>query len=295
MASGLSIEGSPRRTTSSMRRTILLLIPGHPAADGQVVGGVIGGEEAVAETRVRYDDAQFFQEIEGARQHEGPGPCFLIEGCVRGDHDGQNAGEIRVYVRENAGRVSRVLHAILDTADAEKHRYGKRDPRFLHPFRRFDDLLVGGALADFLQQLRVARLDPQVDDAESPFLQLAELLEGLFQEALRVGVSPDAADSGQVLPDGIEDVDESLLRDDEGVAVAEEELVDLTDPPGCIFKIFFDLLEALDAETLVFEARAEGAPVVRAADGDLQQQTGCLAGRPDDVPFVLHCSPWFPP
>jgi hypothetical protein len=130
---------------------------------------------------------------------------------------------------------------------------------------------------------------------ESPFLQLAELLDGLFQEALRVGVSPDAADSGQVLPDGIEDVDESLLRDDEGVAVAEEELVDLTDPPGCILQIFFDLLEALDAETLVFEARAEGAPVVRAADGDLQQQAVGLAGRPDDVSFVFHDSPWFPP
>ena len=32
----------------------------------------------------------------------------------------------------------------------------------------------------------------------------------------------------------------------------------------------FDLLEALDAEALVLETRAEGAPVVRAADGDLQ-------------------------
>ena len=151
----------------------LFLIPGHPAADGQVVGGVISGEEAVAEMRVRYDDAQLFQEIESSRQHEGSGSRFFMEGCVRGDHDGQDAGEIRVHVRENAGRVPCMIQALLDSADAEKHRCGKRDPRFLHLLRRFYDLLVGGALTDFLKKLRVARLDPQVDDTESLFLQLA--------------------------------------------------------------------------------------------------------------------------
>jgi hypothetical protein len=52
--------------------------------------------------------------------------------------------------------------------------------------------------------------------------------------------------------------------------------------------ILFDLFEALDPETLALISTAKSAPIVRATYRDLENQAVCLAGRPEDHPFVFH-------
>jgi len=256
---------------------------------------VIGREEAVGEAGFGHDDAQLLEQIEGAGQDEGPGAGLLVKRRARDDHDGQDPGEVRVDIGEDARRVAGVLPAHRDAADPEENRHGKRDPRLLDAPGRLDDAVGRRALADFREDRLVAGFDAQVDDPEPPLLQLAELPDGFFPDALRVGVGADATHAGQMDADRVEDPDQAPLRDDEGVPVAQEDPVDPSEPPGGVCQVFPDLVEAPDAEALALEARAEGAPVVRAADGDLEQQAVRLAGGADDVAFVPHHAPWLPP
>ena len=58
--------------------------------------------------------------------------------------------------------------------------------------------------------------------------------------------------------------------------------------------ILLDLLETLYPETLPLIGAAKGASVVRATHRDLEDQTVCLAGRPEDHPLVFHFEGSFP-
>lgn len=79
-----------------------------------------------------------------------------------------------------------------------------------------------------------------------------------------------------------------ILWDDHGVPVTKEEALlvpvvlsrkgDVCRDSGFIFY----------TEALTFIGAAEGAVVVRAANGDLQKDAAGFARRPDDVPFVVH-------
>ena len=58
--------------------------------------------------------------------------------------------------------------------------------------------------------------------------------------------------------------------------------------PSCPTCARFDLFKFLYSKTLFFIRRAERAGIMRAADGNLQDEAFCFTGRADYQTFVLH-------
>ena len=143
---------------------------------------------------------------------------------------------------------------------------------------------------DLFQQLIPAGLHPQVGPGEARLAQLLQLLRAFGHGAPGAGVGGHLAQIGEGGVQGLQDLQQLLLAHDDGVPVAEEHLIHVLRAvigPGH-GDVLDDLLHGADVELLGFVHPAEGAFVVGAPHGALEQVAPPLSRGTVNLAFISH-------
>ena len=176
--------------------------------------------------------------------------------------------------------------------NAEQHGQRQRQAGLAHlaagrdHFGRVRALVHGG------KRCIVAALQPHVDDAQPQLPQGLEVIHALGAQVFCVRIDAHPLDPRQLLADAGEQVDQPRLRQDEGVAVAQEEPPGVGEMAGRVVDVRQHGGLVLEGEPLALVHAAEAALVVRAAGGHLQEDAARLARRPVDGALVVHVSRW---
>ena len=199
----------------------------------------------------------------------------------------QGAHEARLDPVDDARALPGVLEGARPVARAEEDHGGELHARGVRLAPEPDHVRGVHALVEPLQDLVVPGLHPEVELREPLLPELAQLrvradLDGLGR---RVGGHPPQV--RERLPQQGEHVGEEARLRHQGVPVGEEDLADVAHHLPGPGDLTGELVEGAHAEALLPVHRAEGAAVVRAADGRLQDQAVRLGGGAVEGPFVL--------
>ena len=157
-------------------------------------------------------------------------------------------------------------------AEPEQYGDGERESGVERFSAGLEDFRAGGAFIDLFQDIVVAGFDTEVEDVESGFADLFEFVHVLAQQVRRVGVGGNAFQVGELGVEQVQDFAEAFCPDDESVAVCEEDAARFGREPGAFESVFFKVVEFTDAEFFHLVHAAEQAPVVRAAEGGLDDE-----------------------
>ena len=145
------------------------------------------------------------------------------------------------------------------------------------------------ALRDLLQRHVVARLGADVEEREAGLAQGTQVVVALLEDVPCHGVAGHAAEAWEASARALEDRQPVIHREDERVAVRDEELLDLVaDRRARAIEILERLRELAHAERLVAVHVAIRAVVPRAADRGLQDQRVGFRRRAVEATFVTH-------
>ena len=143
----------------------------------------------------------------------------------------------------------------------------------MQTFSLFDEILARLTLFHELEQLVPAAFCADRDVGDAARCQLGELLVGLLREIGDAREAAVAVDGGDALLDRVEDLDEMVVGQDEGVSAGKIDASgQLRGGFGDLLDVLDDLLEGDDAEALALLDVAEPAFAMRAAAGYLQDR-----------------------
>ena len=144
------------------------------------------------------------------------------------------------------------------------------------------------ALAHELQHVIAAGLQPHVEEGQALVPQELELLVRPDLEGGGRGVAADPLALREELPDGIQDGDKVADLADQGVAVRQEDPAHIAVVlPGQV-EVLQHLGQGAEGEALLLIHAAEGAGIVAAAVGHLDDEAVGLRGGAVNAAVISH-------
>jgi len=217
-----------------------------------------------------------------ARLHLG------MENGSRLDHQTQGPHVFRVDGAQHPAGLDGMDRGALRAGDAEQHGHRQVNAGGLCLAGQGDHLGCGRALVDGGQGRVVAAFQAHVGDAQAELPQFRQFRHCFRLETFAVGIDAHSGNLRHSRSNPFEEGAQPRLRQDQGVAVAEEEAPDRGKMAGRIIDIGPDNLLGGDSEALPLVHAAKGALVVGATGGYLQQDAVGLAGRTVDGSLVVH-------
>ena len=154
-------------------------------------------------------------------------------------------------------------------------------------FAGFDSQRACRAFLDVAQDFIVAAFDAHVHDAQAGFAQALQVFRRFAVQVGRRGVGPDAVNIGERSIAFFQNMDQIVRRQDEGVAVGEEDAAHEGVGLGGPLDNAVDFLEGTDAVFGIFVHRTERAHIMGTADSHPQDKAARFAGRPEYEAFCV--------
>ena len=259
------------------------------ARQHQIVAGVVGAKHGVGTVDLRQEQPGLPDQLHGVRQGQAALLHPLVHGGAGINTEGQQSDIVGPHGVEGMGRVHGVVLPAHGAGQAVDGRHGQADSGGLQLLSCLDLLGHGNALVDLLQKGLVAGLQAQIGQVQACRPESFQVLRRLFQDAFRAGINGHPLTLRQILPDIIQDPEQMLRGQDQGVAVRQKHPADDARPgvvgPG---QVLHHLLDGHDAEGLVLVHVAEGALVMAAPHGHLDDETVGLAGGTVDRTGIVH-------
>ena len=249
---------------------------------------MVGAEDAALAVDVLEQDAVFRGQLLGPQHRQLAALDPVVQRRAGVDAKRQHGNIVRLDARERLRRLNGVDLALLLAAHAVDRGDGGDHPGGLGAQRVLDDLLHGHALVILFQQRLVAGFQPDVDHGKAALAQCAQLLVRLAHDRLGGGVGAHALALGEVFVDIVQHLQQIVHRQDQRVAVGQEDALDAAVKPTRLGQVREHLLDRVDGKLLVLVHDAEGALVVAAAQRALHDQAVGLAGGTVNASGIMH-------
>ena len=232
--------------------------------------------------------SQFAQQPVRPEQAEASLPGPVVQGGSRHEHQGQGSGLVRGQGgKRQAGGFGVAVRA-LGTGQAQQHRDRDLEPGRLGPTAAGHD---GGGVLGLVhggKRRLVAGFEPDVDHGQAVPTQGFECGVGFAGQAAARGVAGHPGDPGQPVPDGVKQPAQPVHRHGQHVAVAQKHPALAPAVDSGEIEVRGEAGFVAQAVGLVAVGAAEGAGVVGAAVGGLDEDAVRLAGRADHGADVFH-------
>ena len=176
----------------------------------------------------------------------------------------------------------------LPPGNPEQRGHRKLQPRLAHPAARLDHPLRRTPLANIGQNTGVTALHTEIDDPEPQTFQFGQLLRTFPQNALGVSIKSHPRDPRHGRSNLFQQCRQLRLRQDQNITVRQEHPPQERQVFGGVPDVRIDNGLVLETKTLAFVRTAKGAFIVGTSHRHLDENALRLAGRPNDVPFVMH-------
>ena len=215
-------------------------------------------------------------------------PHPVVQGRPGLHHQRQHADILRVHGVEGLRRLDGVALQQLRPAQAGDGGDGEGHAAPADFLAHLYDLRGHVALVHQSQHIVAAGLQPHVDHGEALVPQGPQLLLRPDADGGRGCVAGDPLALRKQLPDGVQDGIKFTCFPDQGVPVRQEDPAHPgVGPPGQA-EVLQHLLQRPDGEPLLLVHAAEGAGVVAAPVGHLDDEAVCLGGGAVDAAVVSH-------
>ena len=165
---------------------------------------------------------------------------------------------------------------------------GSLDSRGFQLLHAQDQFLSGFSFLDHIQHFLTAGFRAKIYHRQPMRAQLPQFLVGLAQRILRASVGSHALTFRKSFRDRVQNSDQLVICQTERVAVTEKNSLYTPIMRSRPVEILQNLVHIPDAELFLLIHIAEGALIMRTANGDLYQQAVSLAGRSVNIAFVSH-------
>lgn len=241
-----------------------LAILGIAAAEVEEVGDMVGAEDGAGGVEMGEHFPRFEEEFAAGALLQGVDKVVVV--AVKEGEEGEVFGIDLIH--PGGGRAG-MAEAAPAAGEAENRRHREFHPRCprLQGLLRHD--LGAEALVDREEGFVLPGFEAKVEDAQALAPQNRQLFRALGHQAGGGGISADAGQVGKGGGQAIENLRQPGNGVDEGVAVGEEDPVDAGPVDlGNPLDLFENLRHRPDPEAFPFVHAAEGAAILRTADGE---------------------------
>ena len=204
-------------------------------------------------------------------------------------HDQREQGQVPgLHGVDDLGAGLGVLQPSTVAVQPQQDHGPQVQPRLPQHGTRPQHLFRGDPLDHLLQQGVTPALYPEVDPGQAGLPQGTQLLRGLFQGGLGPGEGGYLLQRRECKIQGLEDAQQILRGQADGVAVAQEHPGNVAVVFLCHQDVLQDIPDGTHMVALVLVHAAKRAGIVGAPHGDLEQIAVPFAGRAVDVAFVSH-------
>ena len=249
---------------------------------------MVHAEHAAGAVKVLHQQLRFLQHLMLVQQAEAAVVDPVVQGGALLHHQRQHADVFRVHGVESLGSLDGVLLQQLGAAQAGDGGDGQSHAAAADLLAHSHDLGGGMALAHEGKDPVAAGFQPHVDHGEALCPEGPQFLLRPQADAAGRGVAGDPLALREQFPDGVQNGIQLAGLPDQGIAVRQENAADAAVALAGHLEILQNFVQRPQGEVLLLVHAAEGAGIVAASVGHLDDETVGLGGRPVDHALVSH-------